>query len=187
MKKEIQNSLNALYKGEVILYPTDTVWGIGCDATNYDAINKIYNIKNRDPSKSMIVLIDKLNRLYSYVQNPPEMAFDMMEMNPEPLTIVFDKAKNLPENLVAEDGSIAFRLVKDSFCTQLIERFKKPIVSTSANFSNQETPLSFSDIDQKLIEQADYTVKLKQEIKRYKKPSSVIKLSNDGQIKILRK
>ena len=108
-------------------------------------------------------------------------------MNPEPLTIVFDKAKNLPENLVAEDGSIAFRLVKDSFCTQLIERFKKPIVSTSANFSNQETPLSFSDIDQKLIEQADYTVKLKQEIKRYKKPSSVIKLSNDGQIKILRK
>src|SRR6056297_927149 len=99
MKKEIQNSLNALYKGEVILYPTDTVWGIGCDATNYDAINKIYNIKNRDPSKSMIVLIDKLNILYSYVQNPPEMAFDMMEMNPEPLTIVFDKAKNLPENL----------------------------------------------------------------------------------------
>lgn len=182
--KEIIEVLN---KSGVLLYPSDTLWGLGCDATNADAIDKIYKIKKRDHNKSMIILIDNINMVYSYTENPPDVALDMMEMSAEPLTIVFEKAKNLPLNLIAKDNSIAIRLVNDDFCKNLIRRLHKPIVSTSANFSGKETPLGFSDIDKELIEKVDFVVDIKHDVKRYKKASSIIKISNNSEIEILRK
>lgn len=186
MKQDIQKCIDTLHKGGIILYPTDTIWGLGCDATNPDAVEKLYSIKHRPPQKSMLILIENMNQVTSYVDNPPEVALDMMELSTEPLTIVFDKAKNLPHNLIAEDGSIAIRLVKSGFVAQLLSRFKRPVVSTSANFSGSETPLNFSDISDQLLAKVDYASDTGRE-KRHKKTSSVIKIKGDGEIIILRK
>jgi L-threonylcarbamoyladenylate synthase len=186
MKEKILKTLDVLHNGGIILYPTDTVWGIGCCATDADAIDKLYKIKQRDKSKSFLILLDHVSQVQAYVNKPSEVALDIMNLSEDPLTVIFESAKNLPKNLIAEDGSIAIRIVNDPFCKALIGKLKRPIVSTSANFTGEPTPLYFKEIDRKLIAMVDYTVKLKQNV-RHKKSSSIIKISRNNEIKIIRK
>jgi len=185
-KTELDHCIETLRKGGVILYPTDTLWGLGCDATNEEAVQKIFRLKNRPGAKSMIVLLDSENRLESYVREIPEQAYTLIEYAEKPLTIIYDGARNLAQSVVAEDGSIGIRIVKDEFCKKLIERFRKPIVSTSANLSGQVPPVSFTEIDSSIRNGADYVVNLRQqEISR--QASTVIRLRKNGTIEILRK
>lgn len=186
MNEDINQSIKVLKGGGVILYPTDTIWGIGCDATNADAIEKVYSIKGREKEKSLIILVDHVGRIERYVYEMPDVAWDLAEVSDKPLTIIYSDAVNLPENLIARDGSIGIRVVKDEFCQKLISRFNRPIVSTSANFSNMPPPLKFRDIDEKIINSVDYVVKWRQADGKKSKPSSIIKLTPDGQVKIIR-
>ena len=151
----MQKALEILKNGGVILYPTDTIWGIGCDATNVEAINKIFEIKKREKTKSMIILVENERRLQDLV-DVPEMAWQIIDLSEKPVTIVYENPKNLPKEILAEDGSIGIRLVKDDFCKKLISKLNKPLVSTSANFSGDKSPLKFSDISQELIDAVDY-------------------------------
>jgi L-threonylcarbamoyladenylate synthase len=187
MKDDIKHCLDTLHQGGIILYPTDTIWGLGCDATNPDAVDKLYRIKQRDPEKAMLILIENINQVTSYVEKAPDVALDMMELATEPLTLIFEKAKNLPLNLIGNDGSIAIRLTNEKFTSELLKRFKKPIVSTSANFSGAETPLRFSDINDKLKSLTDYVVEFRRKESRHKKSSSIIRIGNNGEIDIIRK
>jgi L-threonylcarbamoyladenylate synthase len=171
----------------LILYPTDTIWGIGCDATNEEAVAKIFKLKKREDSKSMIILLDSEARLPSYIREVPEVAWDLIECADTPLTIIYDGAKNLAKNVVAEDGSIGIRITKDEFCKRLIEKFRKPIVSTSANISGNDAPASFSDIDEDIINGVDYVVNLRQEELSKSSPSAIIKLGVGGEVKIIRR
>ncbi len=185
-KQDIKDCLTTLNKGGIILYPTDTIWGLGCDATNPDAVNKLYSIKKRDKQKPMIILLDNINRVMSYVDKPPQVALDVMELSSEPTTVVFDKAKNLPENLIGQDGSIAIRIIKKKSLTELIKRFKRPLVSTSANFAEEPTALSFNDIPDKLKSSADYVCKPYKNDATHKR-SAIIRIKQDGEIIFLRK
>ena len=153
----MQNIINILKSGGVILYPTDTIWGIGCDATNVKAINKIFEIKKREKTKSVIILVENEKRLQDLV-DVPEMAWEIIDLSEKPVTIVYEKARNLPKELLAEDGSIGIRLVKDDFCRKLISKLNKPLVSTSANFSGDKSPMKFSDINPEIIDLVDFTV-----------------------------
>jgi len=183
---EIKKCLDVLNRGGLILYPTDTIWGIGCDATNEKAVAEIYKLKKRDDSKSMIILLDNEAKLQSYVIQVPDVAWDLIECADKPLTIIYDGAKNLSSNVIAPDGSIGIRITKNEFCRQLIQRFRKPIVSTSANISGNTPPSSFPEIDQAIIDGVDYVVNLYQgEISS--SASTIIKLGVGGEIKILRK
>ena len=184
---EVKNALAILKQGGIILYPTDTIWGIGCDATNAEAVEKIYKLKNRSESKSMILLVDNENRLDRYIERVPEQAWSLIEYAENPLTIVYEKAKNLPDNLIAEDGSIAFRVTRDEFCKMLSERLRKPIVSTSANFSGEAYPTTFDEINESILNGVDYVVDWKRQEKNRNKPSSIIRLRNNGQFEFLRK
>ncbi|MFP4447614.1 MAG: L-threonylcarbamoyladenylate synthase [Bacteroidales bacterium] len=186
MNKDINKAIKVLKEGGVILYPTDTIWGIGCDATTAGAIEKVYSIKKRDEDKSMIILVDHAGRIERYVDDMPEVAWDLAEVSDKPLTIIYSNAINLPENLISRDGSIGIRVVKDAFCQKLISRFNRPIVSTSANFSNMHPPENFSEIDEEIIKSVDYVVKWRQQEKKKSKPSGIIKLTPDGQVKIIR-
>ncbi len=186
MKEDIKNSIDCLYKGGTILYPTDTIWGLGCDACNAEAVSKIYKIKQRDNSKSMLILVDSINMLERYVDVVPEIAYQILEVNEEPLTIIYPKAKNLAENLVADDGSIAIRITNEKFSRELISRYRKPIVSTSANFSGQESPGNFEDISQDLKSKLDYIVAYRQNELITVKASGIIKLGIAGEIEIIR-
>lgn len=186
LQNEIHSTLKALKQGGIILYPTDTVWGIGCDATNYEAVEKIYALKKRDDSKSMICLVNDFKMLNQYVEDVPEVAYDILKYAVNPTTIIYDKPKRVSENLVADDNTLAIRVIREKFCNQLIRHFKKPIVSTSANLSGQPTPTSFKEIDAEILKGVDYVVNL-QRNKKMTKPSSIIKLSSDGAVKIIRK
>lgn len=185
MQKEISNAVQVLTDGGLLLYPTDTVWGIGCDATNVEAVNKLFKLKNRNDRKALICLAADARMLSNYVKEIPEVAFDIFEVSEEPITIVYDDARNLAENLIAQDKSIAIRIPNDDFCFQLIRRFGKPIVSTSANLSGQPTPKSFKEITSHILKGVDYVVNLHRE-KIFTKPSSIIKLSANGKVKIIR-
>jgi len=187
LKEEIINALAVLKAGGIILYPTDTVWGLGCDATNPEAVAKIYALKNRADTKSMIILLDTENKLQSYVNEVPDIAYDLIEYTEKPLTIIYSGAKNLAENVISEDKNIGIRIPKHDFCQQLIQRFRKPIVSTSANISGEPTPTNFSKIDQKIIDGVDYVVNLEQESSEIKQPSTIMKLEIDGQFTFIRK
>ncbi|KLT66439.1 L-threonylcarbamoyladenylate synthase [Pedobacter sp. BMA] len=187
LKDEINKALEVLKAGGVILYPTDTIWGLGCDATNAQAVEKILKIKNRPAEKSMIVLLDVDSKLQSYVTEIPEVAYDLIEYAENPLTIIFSGAKNIAENVINQDGSVGIRIVKHDFCTPLINRFRKPIVSTSANISGQPSPKFFDDINQDLIDQVDYVVNFEQENRNVRKPSTIMKLSPGGQFEFIRK
>jgi len=181
----MEKALEILKNGGVILYPTDTIWGIGCDATNVEAINKIFEIKKREKTKSMIILVENERRLQDLV-DVPEMAWQIIDLSEKPVTIVYENPKNLPKEILAEDGSIGIRLVKDDFCKKLIGKLNKPLVSTSANFSGDKSPLKFSDISEELIDAVDYAVeKNRESISKYS-GSSVIKIWNDGRVKVLR-
>jgi L-threonylcarbamoyladenylate synthase len=185
-KTEIENCAGVLRAGGVILYPTDTLWGLGCDATNEEAVQKIFTLKKRSESKSMIVLLDSENRLDSYVREIPEQAYTLMEYSEKPLTIIYDGARNLANSVVAADGSIAIRIVKETFCRRLIERFRKPVVSTSANLSGQPPPATFADIDAEIRMGVDYVVNLRQQDKS-NQASTIIRLRINGTIEIIRK
>jgi L-threonylcarbamoyladenylate synthase len=184
---DITNALETLKKGGTILYPTDTIWGIGCDATNFNAVKKVYEIKKREDSKSMLVLLENPNLILSYIDEMPDVAWDLIEFAEKPTTIIYDKAKNLPVNLIAEDGSIGIRITKEVFLQQLIKRFRKPIVSTSANISGQPSPGNFSEISDEIKSKVDYIVGYRQNEKSNPEPSSIIKLGSSGLIRILRK
>ncbi len=187
MKAYIDKSLEILNAGGVILYPTDTIWGIGCDATNEKAVERIYRIKQRCDQKSMLVLLDNPNKIPSYINEMPELAWDLMDLSESPLTIIYSGAKNLAPNLIASDGSIGIRISNDEFNQKLIQRFKKPIVSTSANISGENSPQYFAEISHEIIEAVDYVVELKQDDLSKSQASSIIKLGVNGEIQVIRK
>lgn len=187
IEDDIRNAVETMRKGGVILYPTDTVWGIGCDATNAQAVAKVYEIKRRTDSKAMICLVDSNARVQRYVRNVPNVAWELFDCADKPTTIVLDGAVNLAPNLIAEDGSIAIRITKEDFSKQLCYRFQKPIVSTSANISGEPTAQNFKDISQEIIDAVDYVCWSRRQEHKPHKPSSIIRLREDGQVEIIRK
>ncbi|MGB1308653.1 MAG: L-threonylcarbamoyladenylate synthase [Oceanihabitans sp.] len=186
MHKEIKNTVEILRNGGIILYPTDTVWGIGCDATNADAVSKIYQLKKRIETKAMICLVADDRMLKKYIKTVPDAANSLFNITENPLTIIYDNAQNLATNLVAEDQTIAIRIPDDEFCYQLCRKLNGAIVSTSANISGKPTPKSFKEISKDILKGVDYVVNLQHE-KKTSKPSSIIKLSSNGQVKVIRK
>ncbi len=184
---DINQALDSLRNGGLILYPTDTIWGIGCDATNPDAVDKVFQLKGRDQSKSLIILLDSDHKLQSYVQEVPEIAYQLIEYTERPLTIVYSGGKNLASNLLAEDGSIGIRIVTHPFCSPLIQRFRKPIVSTSANLSGHPAPKTFMDIAQEIIDGVDYVVSYSQDDPTPGIASIVMKLEPGGKFSFIRR
>ncbi len=186
LKEDINNTLSVLRKGGVILYPTDTIWGIGCDATNTDAVKRVYEIKQRADSKSMLVLVDSSAWLDYYIDEVPDIALDLIEMADKPLTIIYSGARNLAPNLIAEDGSIGIRVTQESFSQALCRQFRKPIVSTSANKSGQPAPANFSEIEDYIIRSVDYVVGYRQNDQSKSKPSGIIRIGKGGVFQIIR-
>jgi len=180
LKIDLDNSLEALSRGGVILYPTDTVWGIGCDATNRRAIERIYAIKRRNEAQTMLTLVDGRDMLSEYVEDIPDIAMQLIEESAKPLSIIYPKAKNLPDNLVAGNGSIGIRMVNDLFCQQLIGAFGKPVVSTSANISGEPAPGTFDEISGEIRAAVDYVVNWRQDDRQPATASSIILLNMDG-------
>ncbi|MGQ0827573.1 MAG: L-threonylcarbamoyladenylate synthase [Bacteroidota bacterium] len=187
MEEEIKNALAVLHKGGTILYPTDTVWGLGCDARNKDAVSKLFKIKQRAEYKSMVVLVCDEKMVNRYVKEVPAIAWDLIETAEEPITIIYPDARMLAQNIIAADGSVGIRIVKDDFCRNLIHKFGKPIVSTSANISGETAPGSFNDIKLDILNKADYIVNYRQKEINNTKPSTIIKVAMNGEIKIIRK
>ncbi|MCG3167633.1 MAG: Threonylcarbamoyl-AMP synthase [Bacteroidia bacterium] len=187
LDRELTNALAALHSGGVILYPTDTVWGLGCDCTNVSAVEKIFKIKKRDSSKSLVLLVDNDARLLRYVKAVPEMAWELMQYSDKPLTIVYPEGKNVARNMIGPDKSIAIRVTSDVFCKKLISVFDNGLVSTSANISGKPSPQNFSDVDMEIINAVDYVVNLRQNEKTAAAPSSIIKVGMKGEIEIIRK
>src|SRR6478609_2438039 len=186
MQEEIQRAYETIANGGIILYPTDTVWGIGCDATNAEAVAKIYQLKQRAETQSMIVLMNGEKMMYNVFRDIPEVAWQILDLSENPTTLILDSPRNVAPNIIAEDKTLAVRLVKEPFCFKLMERMKKPLVSTSANISGQPTPKSFKEISPEIIKGVDYVVNLHHD-KIAGKPSTIIKLTNDSQVKIIRK
>lgn len=186
-EEDIRNAVETMRKGGVILYPTDTVWGIGCDATNAEAVAKVYEIKRRDDSKAMICLVDSDARLQRYVRNVPSVAWDLLDCADKPLTVILDGAVNLAPNLIADDGSVAMRITKEPFSKELCYRFQKAIVSTSANISGEPAAQNFNDIDPQLIEAVDYVCWSRRQEHKPHTPSSIVKLGQGGEVQIIRK
>lgn len=187
MHDDIKKALEVLKSGGIILYPTDTIWGIGCDATNEIAVQKIYKIKKREDSKSMLVLMENPALLERYVVEVPDIAWDLVEIATTPLTVIYPNAKNLAKNLIAGDGSIGIRFTKEAFTAQLLQRFRRPLVSTSANISGEKSPSFFDEISEEIKSQVDYIVEYRQNDTTPAQPSSIIKLGVGGQIDIIRK
>ena len=184
--EDIKEACRIMNEGGVILYPTDTIWGIGCDATNPEAVHKVYEIKKRIDSKALIVLVDSSVKVDFYVSDVPQVAWDLIDLTDKPLTIIYDGARNMATNLLAEDGSVGIRVTNEQFSRQLCQRFRKAIVSTSANISGQPSPANFSEISEEIKSAVDYIVKFKQDDLSPAKPSSIIKLGKGGVIKVIR-
>ncbi len=187
LDRELTNALAALHSGGTILYPTDTVWGIGCDCTNAKAVEKIFEIKKRDSSKSLVLLVDSDARLLRYVKTVPDIAWELMQYAEKPLTIVYPEGKNVAKNMIGPDKSIAIRITSDIFCKSLIRTFDNGLVSTSANISGQPSPQNFSDIDKELLNTVDYVVNLRQNEKNSNSPSTINKEGMKGEIQKNRK
>lgn len=187
LREEVNKALEVLKNGGLILYPTDTIWGIGCDATNAEAVEKVFKLKGRSEEKSLIVLLDTDNKLQSYVRDVPEIAYDLIEYAENPLTIIYSGAKNLASNAIAQDGSIGIRIVKHDFCEQLLQRFKKPLISTSANVSGEPSPANFSEVSDAIKEGVDYVVNWEQNDLSKKKASTIMKLEPGGLFSFIRK
>ena len=185
--KDIKAAVEVMRQGGVILYPTDTVWGIGCDATNPEAVEKVFKIKHREDSKALICLVDSEARLQRYVRNVPNVAWDIIELATKPVTLILDEAVNLANNLVAEDGSVAMRVTREPFSNQLCYRCQKPIVSTSANISGEPAAANFKDIAPELREAVDYVCTSRRQEKKPHTPSSIIRLKQDGEVEVIRK
>jgi L-threonylcarbamoyladenylate synthase len=186
VEEEINKAYETVRKGGVILYPTDTIWGIGCDATQSEAVKRIYEIKKRSDSKSMLVLIDTPGRLDYYVEAYPDIALDLIEYADKPLTIIYSGARNVAPNLIASDGTLGIRVTREVFSHKLCQRLKKPLVSTSANISGQPTPANFLEIKDEIIHSVDYVVNYRREETQKAKPSGIIQLGRGGLIKIIR-
>lgn len=186
IREEIRKACEVLQRGGVILYPTDTVWGIGCDATNEEAVKRVYEIKRRADSKAMLVLVDSDVKVDFYVKDVPEVAWDLIQYATKPLTVIYDDARNLAPNLIGEDGSVGIRVTSEEFSKQLCFRFRKAIVSTSANISGEPSPASFSEIQDEIKQAVDYIVEYRQDEPAGAKPSSILKLGKGGVIKIIR-
>lgn len=186
MQEDINKSLEILRQGGVILYPTDTVWGLGCDATNEDAVKRIFEIKKRVDTKAMLVMVDNAAKIQSYIEDVPDMAWDLIELSEKPLTIIYPNAKNLASNLVADDKSIGIRVTNEAFSKKICSQFRKPIVSTSANISGDPTPLRFSEISEVIKNAVDYVVNYRQNEQTKPKPSSIIKLGKGNLIQVIR-
>lgn len=187
IQEDIKNAIEVMKQGGVILYPTDTVWGIGCDATNADAVAKVYKIKKRDDSKALICLVDSDARLQRYVKQVPNVAWDLLDVAVKPTTIILDGAINLAPNLIAEDGSIALRITKEPFSHELCYRFQKALVSTSANISGEPAAANYCDISQEILDAVDYVCYSRRQEHKPHTPSSIIKLAEDGEVTIIRK
>ena len=185
--KDIAKAVEVMRSGGVILYPTDTVWGIGCDATNVEAVARVYEIKRREDSKAMICLVDSDARLQRYVRQVPDVAWDVMDLATKPITVILDGAANLAPNLIAEDGSVAMRITNEPFSKQLCFRFQKAIVSTSANFSGEPAAQNYCDINPELLGLVDYVCTSRRQEKKPHTPSSIIKIASNGEIEIIRK
>jgi len=186
MNEIIVETINVLKRGGVILYPTDTIWGIGCDATNSKAVEKIYKIKQRAQQQSFIILLDDADKLKEYVEQVPPIAYDLISQYVRPLTIIYPEAKNIAKNVMAADGSIAIRIVNDLFCKTLIQRFGKPIVSTSANISGEANPVSFPAISEQIKTTVDYAVDWERNVVREVNPSTIIRLFDNGTFDVVR-
>lgn len=186
-QEDIKRAIETLRNGGVILYPTDTVWGIGCDATNPEAVKKVYEIKHRDDSKALICLVDSDARLQRYVRNVPDVAWDIFELATKPTTIILDDAVNLAPNLIAEDGTIAMRITQEPFSKELCFRFQKPLVSTSANISGEPAAQNYCDISEELLNAVDYVCWSRRQEHKPHTPSSIIKLEKNGTVAIIRK
>ena len=184
MEEEIKNCVETLVNGGLILYPTDTVWGIGCDATNEEAVKKVYELKKRSKSKALIILISEYANLYKLLDQVSPNAYDYMN-TPKPTTIIFDNVKNISKHAIAKDGSAAIRLANDVFCKKIIDKLGQPIISTSANFSGEKNPKSFNEINKQLKRDVDYIVNLRQD-EIMENPSSIIKIKDDGKIEKIR-
>ena len=186
-EEDIRAAIEVLRQGGTILYPTDTIWGIGCDATNADAVRRIYELKQRDDSKALICLVDSPNRMQQYSRSIPDVAWDLIDYAQNPLTLIVDGALNLAPNLVAQDGSIAIRVTRERISHDLCYRFQKAVVSTSANLSGQPAPRNFMEISPEIIQGVDYVMKARQNDVTKGKPSQIVKISKDGQITFIRK
>ena len=184
-REAINLAVTALKKGQTLIYPTDTIYGLGCDASNYDAVEKIFEIKERDKSKSLLVLVDSFQMLESIIEDVPDMAWEVLKVNKKPLTIVFDRPKNVAENVIAADNTLAVRVTNDPLCRSIIKKLRKPIVSTSANLSGESSPVNFTDINPDLIARVDHVMDLPL-VHKDIKPSSIMKISSNGVIKIIR-
>ncbi len=184
--EEIKKAVEVMRNGGVILYPTDTIWGIGCDATNEEAVKKVYEIKKRADSKALICLVDSEAKIDFYVKDVPPVAWDLIELSTKPLTVIYDGARNLAPNLLAEDGSVGIRVTNEEFSKQLCFRFRKAVVSTSANISGEPSPKSFTDISDEIKNAVDYIVGVRQNEKGGVKPSSIIKLGAGGVVQVIR-
>ena len=186
LREEIHYCVNLLKAGKVILYPTDTIWGIGCDATNTRAVERIYKIKQREARKSMIILLDDEKNLEKYVSGVPPIAYDLIRNSASPLTIVYPGARNISKKLIRKDGTIAIRIARDRFASQVVRHLGKPLVSTSANISGTPTAVTFGMINPELIGKVDYVVKHFREQTHSMKPSTVIRLEDDGRFTVIR-
>jgi len=190
-EEDIKNAVEVLRKGGVILYPTDTVWGIGCDATNAEAVKRVYEIKQRDDSKALICLVDSDARLQRYVRNVPDVAWQLLDSlkdsDSKPTTLILDGAINLAPNLIAEDGSIGMRVTQESFSKELCYRFQKALVSTSANISGEPAAQNYQDIDPRILEAVDYVCWSRRQEHNPHQPSSIIRLKENGEVNIIRK
>lgn len=182
---DVENSLAVLQAGGLILYPTDTIWGIGCDATNPDAVRKVYELKKRPETKSMIVLLADERDLLQYVANPDLAVFDYLDSVTKPTTVIYEGALGLADNLVNQDGSIAIRIVHETYCKHLIKRFRKPVVSTSANVSGEPAPRTFAEIPEVIKEQVDYVVHYRQDDTAIAAPSAIVRWER-GQVSVIR-
>lgn len=188
-KADLDEAVRVLQAGGVIVYPTDTVWGIGCDATNEEAVAKVYALKHRADTKSMLVLLDAVGKLQGYVEEIPSVAWDLLDTveGQRPMTIIYPGAKNLAKNLIAEDGSVGIRITQEAFSKALCERLHKPIVSTSANISGEPTAKNYRQISEAVLSAADYVCRFRREDEEEKKPSSIIKLGIHNEVEIIRK
>ncbi len=186
INQEIQNAFEVVMRGGIILYPTDTVWGVGCDATNAAAVSKIFELKQRAETKSMICLMNGEKMMYNVFKEIPDVAWQILDLSEKPTTIILDNPRNVAANLIADDKTLGIRIVKEPFCFKLMEKMRKPLVSTSANISGAPTPASFKEISSEIIKGVDYVVNLHQD-KTMAKPSTIIKIGNDSQVKIIRK
>ena len=186
LNEEVHKAFEVIQNGGIILYPTDTVWGIGCDATNVEAVKKIYALKQREETKSMIVLMNGEKMMYNVFKDIPEVAWQILDLSEKPTTLILDNPRNVAANIIAEDKTLGVRIVKEPFCFKLMERMKKPLVSTSANITGMFTPKTFKEISPEIIKGVDYVVNLHHD-KICDKPSTIIKLTSDSQVKIIRK